>query len=134
MRAKYHVINFLSHRGDGPKIAKRLIEVYFALFKVLNSETDRGQKMNKKDGRQNSKDNVKDNESENMPELHVELDSQLLSALLIKANQQNRWGKRRRNACQDFNTQLPLFFLLFIFYFILFRPLSYFFNPTTFHK
>ena len=24
----------LSHEGDGPKVAKRLIEVYFALFKV----------------------------------------------------------------------------------------------------
>lgn len=33
-------INFLSqirltHIGDGPKVAKRLIDVYFALFKVL---------------------------------------------------------------------------------------------------
>lgn len=25
----------LSHKGDGPKVAKRLIDVYFALFKVL---------------------------------------------------------------------------------------------------
>lgn len=25
----------LSHRGDGSKVAKRLVEVYFALFKVL---------------------------------------------------------------------------------------------------
>lgn len=25
----------LSHRGDGPKVAKRLVEVYFALFKVM---------------------------------------------------------------------------------------------------
>lgn len=24
----------LSHKGDGPKVAKRLIDVYFALFKV----------------------------------------------------------------------------------------------------
>ncbi|CAH9118594.1 unnamed protein product [Cuscuta europaea] len=91
MRAKYHAINFLSqvqlsHRGDGPKIAKRLIEVYFALFKVLISEADRGQKVNKKVGRQNSKDNVKDSELENTPELHVELDSRLLSALLTGVN------------------------------------------------
>lgn len=33
-------INFLSqirlsHKGDGPKVAKRLIDVYFAIFKVL---------------------------------------------------------------------------------------------------
>jgi ribosome biogenesis protein MAK21 len=33
-------VNFLSqirlgHRGDGPKVAKHLIDVYFALFKVL---------------------------------------------------------------------------------------------------
>lgn len=25
----------LSNRGDGPKVAKRLLDVYFALFKVL---------------------------------------------------------------------------------------------------
>lgn len=25
----------LSHKGDGPKAAKRLIDIYFALFKVL---------------------------------------------------------------------------------------------------
>lgn len=25
----------LSHQGDGPKVAKRLVDVYFALFKVL---------------------------------------------------------------------------------------------------
>lgn len=25
----------LSHKGDGPKVAKRLVDVYFALFKVL---------------------------------------------------------------------------------------------------
>lgn len=25
----------LSHKGDGPKVAKRLIDVYFALFKVF---------------------------------------------------------------------------------------------------
>lgn len=24
----------LSHRGDGPKVAKRLVDIYFALFKV----------------------------------------------------------------------------------------------------
>lgn len=33
-------VNFLSkirlyHKGDGPNVAKRLIDVYFALFKVL---------------------------------------------------------------------------------------------------
>lgn len=33
-------VNFLSqmrltHKGDGPKVAKRLIDVYFALFKVI---------------------------------------------------------------------------------------------------
>lgn len=38
--AVYIQVNFLSqvrlsHRGDGPQVAKRLVDVYFALFKVI---------------------------------------------------------------------------------------------------
>jgi ribosome biogenesis protein MAK21 len=45
LRAKYQAVNFLSqilltHKGDGPKIAKRLVDVYIALFKVLMSSND----------------------------------------------------------------------------------------------
>ncbi|KAK9153181.1 hypothetical protein Sjap_000661 [Stephania japonica] len=41
LRAKYHAVNFLSqirlsHKGDGPKVAKRMMDVYFALFKGVN--------------------------------------------------------------------------------------------------
>ncbi|KAG7997326.1 hypothetical protein I3843_01G206100 [Carya illinoinensis] len=41
LRAKYHAVNFLSQvrfsrKGDGPIVAKRLIDVYFALFKGVN--------------------------------------------------------------------------------------------------
>ncbi|KAG2642794.1 hypothetical protein PVAP13_2KG215200 [Panicum virgatum] len=41
LRAKYQAVNFLSqilltHKGDGPKIAKRLVDVYIALFKGVN--------------------------------------------------------------------------------------------------
>ncbi|GJN14287.1 hypothetical protein PR202_gb01090 [Eleusine coracana subsp. coracana] len=41
LRAKYQAVNFLSqilltNKGDGPKIAKRLVDVYIALFKGVN--------------------------------------------------------------------------------------------------
>nr|BAJ53201.1 JHL06B08.2 [Jatropha curcas] len=93
LRAKYHAVNFLSqirlsHKGDGPKVAKRLIDVYFALFKVLISEVDGRQKMDKSRKAEDidihdpsRKHNVKDS-----LEPHVELDSRLLSALLTGIN------------------------------------------------
>ncbi|XP_052181696.1 protein SLOW WALKER 2 isoform X1 [Diospyros lotus] len=93
LRAKYHAVNFLSqirlrHKGDGPKVAKRLIDVYFALFKVLiseaggalktdkNREEDRRALGSAKDGK------VKSQSSES----HVEMDSRLLTALLTGVN------------------------------------------------
>lgn len=38
--AVHKQVNFLSqvrfsHKGDGPQVAKRLVDVYFALFKVI---------------------------------------------------------------------------------------------------
>ncbi|VFQ65516.1 unnamed protein product [Cuscuta campestris] len=91
MRAKYHAVNFLSqirlsNNGDGPKIAKRLIEVYFALFKVLISEADKGHKKNKENAGKKLEDNVKDSELDNTSGLHVEMDSRILSALLTGVN------------------------------------------------
>ncbi|CAN0877761.1 Protein SLOW WALKER 2 [Linum grandiflorum] len=92
MRAKYYAINFLSqvrlsNRDDGPKVAKRLIDVYFALFKVLITEAG-GQKMNK-DAKAEDKSSPaasKDEKAKASPESHIEMDSRILSTLLTGVN------------------------------------------------
>ncbi|KAJ4837547.1 hypothetical protein Tsubulata_028098, partial [Turnera subulata] len=92
LRAKYHAVNFLSqmrlsHKGDGPKVAKRLMDVYFAVFKVLITEAggsqrkDKGRKMKNQNASNLSEDIEKISS-----EAHVELDSRLLSALLTGVN------------------------------------------------
>ncbi|CAI0470797.1 unnamed protein product [Linum tenue] len=93
MRAKYYAVNFLSqirlsNRGDGPKVAKRLIDVYFALFKVLITEagvsqqTDKDSKIEDKGTSGPSREGkVKASQ-----ESHIEMDSRLLSALLVGVN------------------------------------------------
>ncbi|XP_011072672.1 CCAAT/enhancer-binding protein zeta [Sesamum indicum] len=89
LRAKYHAVNFLSqirlsHKGDGPKAAKRLIDIYFALFKVLISEagaTPSAAKQVEKASSSSKKDKPK-----GTSETHVEMDSRLLSALLAGVN------------------------------------------------
>ncbi|WMV22535.1 hypothetical protein MTR67_015920 [Solanum verrucosum] len=92
LRAKYHAVNFLSqirlsHRGDGPKVANRLIDVYFALFKVLISEAGEGRTMNKKsEGHKEVSGTSKDKKEKDPSESHVEMDSRLLSALLTGVN------------------------------------------------
>ncbi|KAA3452040.1 CCAAT/enhancer-binding protein zeta [Gossypium australe] len=89
LRAKYHAVNFLSqirlsHKGDGPRVAKRLIEVYFALFKVLISEAEKGQPVDDKSNKAvKSAHKSKENKRKGSGESHVELDSRLLSALLM---------------------------------------------------
>uniref|UniRef100_A0A1J3K4C8 CCAAT/enhancer-binding protein zeta n=1 Tax=Noccaea caerulescens TaxID=107243 RepID=A0A1J3K4C8_NOCCA len=90
LRAKYHAVNFLSqirlsHKGDDPKVAKRLIDVYFALFKVLTTEA------NKKPGADDKvadkkNANSKDTKQEKSSDSPVELDSRILSALLTGVN------------------------------------------------
>ncbi|XP_072984339.1 protein SLOW WALKER 2 [Typha latifolia] len=105
LRAKYQAVNFLSQmllskKGDGPKIAKRLVDVYFALFKVLISESH-GSKVHKnsKFGQRNGeaakqkgrKEKVKapsshPNKDESSLESNIEMDSRLLSALLTGVN------------------------------------------------
>ncbi|KAK7349332.1 hypothetical protein VNO77_06613 [Canavalia gladiata] len=85
-RSQYHAVNFLSqirltNKGDGPKVAKRLIGVYFALFKVLITGASSNQKFDK-----SSKANPKEGKSKELSESHVELDSRLLSALLTGVN------------------------------------------------
>ncbi|KAE9615304.1 putative CCAAT-binding factor [Lupinus albus] len=84
-RAQYHAVNFLSqirltNKRDGPKVAKRLIEVYFALFKVLITATSSDEKLDKI-----SKENPKE-KSKGTQESHAELDSRLLSVLLTGVN------------------------------------------------
>ncbi|KAG8048511.1 hypothetical protein GUJ93_ZPchr0009g334 [Zizania palustris] len=105
LRAKYQAVNFLSHifltnKGDGHKIAKRLVDVYIALFKVLMScsHDTKGDKHNKH-GKKNSEDGktrgIKDkNNAINSHEKHedpsagsdLEMDSRILSALLTGVN------------------------------------------------
>ncbi|GAB4841942.1 auxilin-like clathrin-binding protein required for normal clathrin function [Ancistrocladus abbreviatus] len=91
LRAKYHAVNFLSqirlsHKGNGPKVAKRLIDVYFALFKVLISEAGTGLKTNENKETDSKNPSSKDSKAKSSSESHVELDSRLLSALLTGVN------------------------------------------------
>ncbi|KAG8380205.1 hypothetical protein BUALT_Bualt07G0169200 [Buddleja alternifolia] len=88
LRAKYHAVNFLtqirlSHKGDGPKAAKRLIDIYFALFKVLIAEVGAAPSTakHKDKASKSSEDKAKATS-----EPHVEMDSRLLSALLTGVN------------------------------------------------
>ncbi|CAK8542415.1 unnamed protein product [Lathyrus sativus] len=85
-RSQYHAVNFLSqirltNKGDGPKVAKRLIDVYFGLFKVLITGPSSNEKVDK-----SNKENPKEKNSEGMSESQVEMDSRLLSALLTGVN------------------------------------------------
>ncbi|XP_020088571.1 CCAAT/enhancer-binding protein zeta isoform X2 [Ananas comosus] len=103
LRAKYQAVNFLSQillskKGDGPKIAKRLVDVYFALFKVLiaeshgnevhkKSEDDkRNVKKKEKRGKVKAPTSFRNSKAEPSPESNVEMDSRLLSALLTGVN------------------------------------------------
>ncbi|KAK1362733.1 CCAAT/enhancer-binding protein zeta-like [Heracleum sosnowskyi] len=91
LRSKYHAVNFLSqvrlsHKGDGPQAAKRLVDVYFALFKVLISEAGR-RKVDNNGKEEHKKLSVsREKEKPNASESHVEMDSRLLSALLTGVN------------------------------------------------
>ncbi|KAK6148778.1 hypothetical protein DH2020_016303 [Rehmannia glutinosa] len=89
LRAKYHAVNFLSqirlsHKGDGPKAAKRLIDIYFALFKVLISEAGASSSASKHEKKVSS--SLKEGKIKATSESHVEMDSRLLSALLTGVN------------------------------------------------
>ncbi|CAI9112596.1 OLC1v1013064C1 [Oldenlandia corymbosa var. corymbosa] len=71
----------LSHTGDGPKVAKRLVYVYFALFKILisNSNGESGKDSKEKHPKASSSKKIK---ADTPSESHDEMDSQLLTALL----------------------------------------------------
>ncbi|XP_006663966.1 CCAAT/enhancer-binding protein zeta [Oryza brachyantha] len=105
LRAKYQAVNFLSQifltsRGDGPKIAKRLVDVYIALFKVLMScshgaegvqnnkygkkTTEIGKPKGKKEKGNDFNSHVKHGDPSEGSDL--EMDSRILSALLTGVN------------------------------------------------
>ncbi|KAL6996203.1 auxilin-like clathrin-binding protein required for normal clathrin function [Sarracenia purpurea var. burkii] len=94
LRSKYHAVNFLSqirlsHKGDGPRVAKRLIDVYFALFKVLISEAGGNLKSDKSRENEDRKASMSSKDSKakmQSSESHVEMDSRLLTALLTGIN------------------------------------------------
>uniref|UniRef100_A0A7N0TZJ5 CCAAT-binding factor domain-containing protein n=1 Tax=Kalanchoe fedtschenkoi TaxID=63787 RepID=A0A7N0TZJ5_KALFE len=93
LRAKYHAVNFLSQirlsqRGDGPRVAKRLIDLYFALFKVMISDADVADKKGRNVplGDKKGEKFSKESKPESSAESHVEMDSRLLSALLTGVN------------------------------------------------
>ncbi|KAI3838081.1 hypothetical protein MKW98_009032 [Papaver atlanticum] len=92
-RSKYHAVNFLcqirlTHKGDGAKVAKRLVDVYFALFKLLISESSAEKKSDKGNKKEDKKEtgSLKNNTAENPSGSNVEMDSRLLSALLTGVN------------------------------------------------
>ncbi|XP_047341248.1 protein SLOW WALKER 2 [Impatiens glandulifera] len=91
LQAKYHTVNFLSqirlsHRGDGPKVAKRLIDVYFALFKVLISDANGKETTQKNKQHHKKATNLAKDNHDGSTESHIEMDSRLLSALLTGVN------------------------------------------------
>ncbi|WCJ26384.1 CCAAT/enhancer-binding protein zeta [Euphorbia peplus] len=93
LRAKYHAVNFLTQihlsiKEDGPAAAKRLIDVYFALIKVLITEAESARVKEKSGKGENRKGDgpPKEHKMDNSSESHVELDSRLLSALLTGVN------------------------------------------------
>ncbi|KAL6894019.1 hypothetical protein ACP4OV_008117 [Aristida adscensionis] len=106
LRAKYQAVNFLSqilltHKGDGPKIAKRLVDVYIALFKVLMScprdnKGDTNSKHGKKKGENEKPKGRKNKVNDSNPHGNhdmdpaarsdFEMDSRILSALLTGVN------------------------------------------------
>ncbi|MCL7036567.1 hypothetical protein MKW94_002438 [Papaver nudicaule] len=93
-RSKYHAVNFLcqirlTHKGDGAKVAKRLVDVYFALFKLLISEGTADKKLDKGNKKEDKKEkgSLKNNTDESPGSgSNVEMDSRLLSALLTGVN------------------------------------------------
>ncbi|KAF7089834.1 hypothetical protein CFC21_092703 [Triticum aestivum] len=102
LRAKYQAVNFLSHifltsKGDGPKIAKRLVDVYIAVFKVWTcfkgeKQSKHGKKKVENGKTKGREDKVNDSNSHGNHEMDppagtdLEMDSRLLSALLSGVN------------------------------------------------
>nr|XP_043625221.1 CCAAT/enhancer-binding protein zeta [Erigeron canadensis] len=92
LRAKNHAVTFLSqikltNNEDGSKVAKRLVDIYFALFKVLISEAggSKKQKKSKEDFKKPISSTI-DKETKTDADSHVEMDSRLLTVLLNGVN------------------------------------------------
>ncbi|XP_071716920.1 protein SLOW WALKER 2 [Rutidosis leptorrhynchoides] len=92
LRAKNRGVLFLSqvklsNHPDGVKLAKRLLDIYFALFKLLITEAG-GQDKQKKNKGESKKDVIssKDKDVKSDPDSHVEMDSRFLSNLLQGVN------------------------------------------------
>lgn len=94
LRARYYAVIFLnqillSNHGDGPKLARRLVDIYFALFKVLISMDDEAEKDAKslKDSKDKWKNiSEKNKKQDSLSEAAAEIDSRILSALLTGVN------------------------------------------------
>ncbi|PWA96240.1 CCAAT-binding factor [Artemisia annua] len=118
LRAKYHAVNFLreiqlTKTGDGPKVAKRLLDVYFALFKVLISEA--GGPNKKKKSKEEYKRPVtklpKDKNVKSEADSYVEMDARILKALLNGINR--AFGFVSNNEADDVvESQTPMLFQL----------------------
>ncbi|BBM98893.1 ribosome biogenesis protein MAK21 [Marchantia polymorpha subsp. ruderalis] len=99
LRARYYATVFLNQivlsvKGDGPKLAKQLIDLYFALFKaVTTGEQDLNKEENGKKGTKGEKERVRrgkrkerNNDKSLAADFTTEIDSRLLSALLTGVN------------------------------------------------
>ncbi|GJT23912.1 CCAAT/enhancer-binding protein zeta [Tanacetum coccineum] len=124
LRAKYHAVNFLreiqlTKIGDGPKVAKRLLDVYFALFKVLISEAGgpNKKKKSKEEYKRPTSTFPKDKNAKTEADTYVEMDARILKALLnvsIPAFGINRaFGFVSNNEADDVvEAQTPMLFQL----------------------
>ncbi|KAG0631987.1 hypothetical protein M758_1G296500 [Ceratodon purpureus] len=95
-RARYYAAVFLNqillvNRGDGPKVAKQLINLYFALFKTVTlgdtkeDPNQKGKKKGSKHDKRKRKPGAKGKQDSDVP-VAGEIDTRLLSALLTGVN------------------------------------------------
>nr|GEW77871.1 CCAAT/enhancer-binding protein zeta [Tanacetum cinerariifolium] len=118
LRAKYHAVNFLreiqlTKIGDGPKVAKRLLDVYFALFKVLISEAGgpNKKKKSKEEYKRPTSTFPKDKNAKTEADTYVEMDARILKALLNGINR--AFGFVSNNEADDVvEAQTPMLFQL----------------------
>ncbi|GJV62188.1 CCAAT/enhancer-binding protein zeta [Tanacetum coccineum] len=118
------IVNFLreiqlTKIGDGPKVAKRLLDVYFALFKVLISEAGgpNKKKKSKEEYKRPTSTFPKDKNAKTEADTYVEMDARILKALLnvsIPAFGINRaFGFVSNNEADDVvEAQTPMLFQL----------------------
>ncbi|KAL2652822.1 hypothetical protein R1flu_020950 [Riccia fluitans] len=98
LRARYYAAIFLNQiilsvKGDGPKLAKQLIDLYFALFKAVTTAEDdvkdgdrNGNAKKEKKGKRKDKWRQLDKGKSLATDFTTEVDSRLLIALLTGVN------------------------------------------------